>query len=95
MTFTAHIYAAAISAAVLLAAGCTSNDPVRVEQDFGKSVRQMIDAQIYDPTAAHNPPVDPPTQLDGNKAEAGLGAYREDVPRPEAVQQPLQIQISN
>ncbi len=77
-----------LPAAVLLAAGCTHSDPVRVEEDFGNSVRHMIDAQIYNPEAAEHPIIDPPRPLDGPKGEAVLDAYRADVPKPQGARQP-------
>jgi type IV pilus biogenesis protein CpaD/CtpE len=77
---------------LVLTAGCTNN-LTRVEQDFGNSVRHMINAQIYDPKAAENPPTQPPTELDGTKGEKVLSTYREDVYKPEKAEQPLRIQI--
>ncbi len=83
----------AFTAAVLLA-GCASTDATRVEEDFGTSVRQMVDAQIYDPEAAKNPRKDPPMGLDGVQAEAVLDVYREHVGDPEEVTETLRIEIS-
>lgn len=68
---------------LLLATGCTHSDPVRVEQDYGNSVRHMLNAQIYNPEAAEHPIIDPPRPLDGEKAEAVIRSYRSDVPKPE------------
>ncbi len=79
-----------------LAAGCatTDTDPVRVEDDFGKSVRQMISAQIYDPAAARNPAVQPPMGLDGVQATAVLQAQREHVGDPKEVNKQMRIEVS-
>lgn len=82
----------ALSAAVLITA-CTYSDPVRVEQDFGKSVRNMIKAQTYNPEASRHPPVGPPEGLDGNRGNRALETYRGDVAKPEEVKQPIQINI--
>ncbi|QBQ55878.1 hypothetical protein [Nitrosococcus wardiae] len=78
---------------LVLLLGCTSTDPVRVEQDFGNSVRNMIQAQIYDPEAARNPPVDPPAALDGAKAGEALKEYRQDVGKPSKVEKELPLNI--
>jgi type IV pilus biogenesis protein CpaD/CtpE len=79
--------------ASILSAGCTSTDPVRVEDDFGNSVHNMIGAQIYDRGAAKNPPSDPPLALDGEKADKVLDVYRSDVSEPAKVEKPISIRI--
>jgi hypothetical protein len=76
-----------------LAVGCTSTDPIRVEQDFGNSVRNMVQSQIYDPEAAYNPPADPPTALDGPMVGEALKSYRESVGKPSETQQDLPLNI--
>ena len=82
----------ALSAAVLIT-GCTYSDPARVEQDFGKSVRNMVKAQTYNPEASRRPRVGPPEGLDGNRGNRALEAYRGDVAKPEEIKQPIQINI--
>ena len=77
----------------IFVSGCSSTDPIRVEADYGNSVRNMIEAQIYDPDAAKYPPSEPPTTLDGSYAENVLEAYRDDVSRPEEVDRPILIDI--
>ena len=57
-------------------AGCTSTDPRRVENDFGESVRQMINAQLYDPEAAADPPLIGVDTLDGPTAATTIDNYR-------------------
>ncbi|MEJ2114959.1 MAG: hypothetical protein P8X88_02680 [Gammaproteobacteria bacterium] len=78
----------------IFVSGCTSTDPTRVEADYGNSVRNMVEAQIYDPDAANYPPSEPPTTLDGNYAVEVLEAYRDDVSRPEEVRRPIKIEIA-
>lgn len=90
---TTQILAFTVCTVLGAAGGCTSTDPVRVEEDFGNSVRHMIQAQIHDPQAAANPPVDPPMNLDGAKADNILKSYRKDVSKPEQIEKPLQITI--
>ncbi len=72
---------------------CTSTDPVRVEEDFGNSVRNMIQAQTYNPDAARNPPSEPPTVLDGPKGSKVLDTYRGDVSDPQKTERPIQLDI--
>lgn len=93
------ISAIKLSGAVLLAAllltACTYSDPVRVEQDFGKSVRNMVKAQTYNPEASRHPPVDPPKRLDGTRGNRALETYRSDVGKPAEVDQPIRINIGD
>ncbi|MDP9139869.1 MAG: hypothetical protein M3O62_03650 [Pseudomonadota bacterium] len=88
--------AATTTVLLLLLAGCatTDTDAVRVEEDFGKSVRQMISAQIYDPTAAQQPPSEPPMGLDGVQSEAVLKVQREHIGDPKEVNKPMRIEVS-
>ncbi len=81
--------------AALLLSACTWSDPVRVEQDFGKSVRNMIEAQTYNPQASRHPPVDPPEVLDGTVGNRVLETYRGDIAKPEVVQQPIRINVGD
>ena len=69
-------------AGTLALAGCAT-DPVNVENDFGNSVRSMVEAQTANPTA----PVDdqPVDHGDGQRIQAVMGVYRGDVARPEDV----------
>ncbi|MGH8577227.1 MAG: hypothetical protein ACREXX_10385 [Gammaproteobacteria bacterium] len=85
--------AVSMQSAALLLGACTYSDPVRVEEDFGNSVRNMIKAQTYNPAAARNPPVEPPTVLDGTKGNRALEAYRGDIDKPAEVKQPIRIEI--
>lgn len=77
--------------ALLLAtiAGCAQNDPVRVESDFGNSVRHMVKMQIYNPKAAENPSTTPPLVLDGPVGQQILNNYRGATGKQEAVKQPI------
>lgn len=66
----------AFAALVFAATAACSTDPVRVEQDYGKSVRSMIDGQLADPQAARNPSPALPGALDGEKGDKAIEAYR-------------------
>lgn len=61
-------------------AGCIS-DANYVEDDFGTSVRQMVDAQIYDPAAASQPDLIPPLLIDGEVVGTTVEGYRQDAKR--------------
>ena len=55
-------------AAIIVCVGCASKTE-RLDRDFGKSYRNMVEAQIYNPDAGRNPQWDPPTALGGEKGE--------------------------
>jgi type IV pilus biogenesis protein CpaD/CtpE len=65
-----------VCAAMFLAVTACSTDPVRVEQDYGNSVRQMIEGQIANPEAARQPSADLPGGLDGARGEKVIEAHR-------------------
>lgn len=78
---------------IALLSACSSTDAVRVEEDFGKSVHQMIEAQIHDPQAARTPPAEAPGEFDGVKAGAILETYRTSNAKPQKVQEGMSIII--
>ncbi|HEY0721818.1 MAG TPA: hypothetical protein VGE50_11265 [Gammaproteobacteria bacterium] len=63
----------------LLLTGCATPSS---EEDFGNSVRQMIDAQKYTPPEQkeHSLP-----RLDGQKGEAAFKQYRTDAVKPQSL----------
>lgn len=71
------IYLTCLGSMVLLSTACSSTDARRVEKDFGNSVRQMVQAQIYDPQIAHQPPILGPNLLDGVAGSESVTGYRE------------------
>jgi hypothetical protein len=76
-----------------LLAGCSMHEPTRVDENFGNSVRHMVEVQTYNPQAARAPSTEPPTQMDGQKGAAVLDSYRSAVGSPSAVQKPLLINV--
>jgi hypothetical protein len=66
---------------VAILAGCVSTEPVRVEADYGKSVKQMVQAQTYNPEAAARTESIPIKEMDGVMAVDTLNAMRKDVTR--------------
>lgn len=82
----------AISAAILVfIAGCASQS--RVAADFGNSVRQMTEQQIYDINAATLP--DPNAVLGGDpdRLNNTLEGHRKDVANPSSVASPVTINV--
>ena len=73
--------------------GCIS-DPKQVEDDFGSSVKQMVNAQIYDPVAASQPDSMPPLILDGAVAGTGVDGYRTDAKRKEKASSNISFSIN-
>ena len=92
--FNENCLMVAVVTACLTLAACVTTDPTRVEEDFGNSVRHMVNAQIYDPEAARNPPKAPPMGIDGVQAEAVMDVYREHVGDPKDVSKAVKIDIS-
>jgi len=58
---------------LVLLSGCADwySEPVRVDDDFGKSVKHMMKAQTVNPT-----PTEQAFGMDGQKAEGAIKAYR-------------------
>lgn len=75
-----------IGALSTLASGCIS-DPKFVEEDFGNSVRQMVQSQIYDPAAASTPSELPPESQDGVTSSTSVEDYQEHSKRPKKDQE--------
>lgn len=67
----------ALVVATLLVAGCA--DTPQIDADYGNSVRQMVQAQTYDPAASANPPELAPETTDAARLKNALDVYREDV----------------
>lgn len=77
----------------LAVAGCANTFS---DEDYGRSVQQMVQAQTFDPVAASNPPELPPEITDGERLKNALDVYRKDVPKGSAeVKQPVVFEIGN
>jgi PBP1b-binding outer membrane lipoprotein LpoB len=85
---------AAFGAAALVLAGC-SGEPTQTQTNFGVSVRQMIQAQIADPSTLGDTSSEPIDGSDGRRTEAVLEAYRTDVAKPETVNDDVVISLDN
>ena len=83
----------AVFVTLSLGLGACVADPTLTETNFGKSVRQMIEAQTYDPSTLATPSTDPVDSGDGKRLENVLEAYRTDVAQPAAVNEPVVINV--
>ena len=63
-----------------LSAGCAG--PTALEDDFGKSVKQMQYVQTYDKTTLLDPQLDPVLGVDGQAAVDTLKDYRKTFTKP-------------
>ena len=63
------------------------------EQNFGASVRQMIEAQTNDPSTLTTPSTETIEDSDGRRLEAVLDTYRTDVAEPAAVSEDIVISV--
>lgn len=69
--------------------GCVGTGPTQTELNFGDSVRQMIRAQTYDPSAPTDD--DAVDRTDGPLLDNALEAYRGDVGDRDAVGNDIQV----
>ena len=90
-TRTATISIAPILAA-LLVAGC-ANQETLTERNFGESVRNMIQAQTYDPSTLSNPSEEAIDETDGQMLEGALESYRSTTADPDTVGGDLVISV--
>lgn len=61
-------------------AGCVL--PSAVEEDYGKSVKQLVYVQTYDKATANNPSLQPVMGMDGQLNENVMKQYREYIANP-------------
>lgn len=78
--------------AAMLASGC-SRQPTIPAAEFGETVRTVMESQIHDHEAAIHPNPDAVEGSDPDRMDAALNAYREDVPQPQEIQQPISIRV--
>jgi hypothetical protein len=83
-----RILTAGVTLALL--AGCEST---QTEREYGAAVRQMINAQTYDPSTLTNPSAEPVEGADPDMVNAAIKVFREHVSRPEDVGQDIVIQV--
>ena len=71
---------------------CTTTSAV--EDDFGNSARQMVEAQKAHPEVSDNPDREPVDGTDADRIVRVLQTYRDDVAQPSEVRQERRINIS-
>lgn len=72
--------------------GCA--DTPHSDAQRGEAVRQMIQAQTYDPAAASNPPALAPEVGDGERIRNAIDNYRKDVAKgSEEVKQSIIFEV--
>ena len=83
----------AIALLLVVTSGCANESAV--ERDFGNSARHVFRAQTLDPIAAVAPDPEPVDYGDGQRLEAVIDAYREDVAKPKDIGQDIVIKVGN
>lgn len=64
------------------------------DDDYGRSVQQMVQSQTLDPVAANNPPELAPEISDGGRLQNALDVYRKDVAKGSTeVKQPVIFEV--
>lgn len=85
------IHKSALVAMTLAMAGCANTYS---DEDYGRSVQQMVQSQTFDPAAASNPPELAPEITDGARLQNALDVYRKDVAKGSTeVKQPVVFEI--
>ena len=74
--------------AVLVVAGCATNDDYSGADDFGDSVRHTIALQTETAGSAG-------TGLDAAKAQRVMAAYRQDVAKPQRAERDIVISVGD
>ena len=67
--------------------------PTLTEQNFGVSVRQMVEAQTNDPSTLTTPSTETIEDGDGRRLEAVLDTYRTDVAKPDAISEDIVVSV--
>ena len=67
----------ALSTLLVVACNDANYKPTTVDQNFGMAYRQVTQAQILNPEAAQNPPLDPPKHMDGYAGANTIDAFRD------------------
>jgi len=78
---------------VVVMLGACTTEPTLTEQNFGDSVRQMIQAQTHDPSTITTPSTETIEGTDGRRAGNVLEAYRTDVAKPASVNEDIVISV--
>lgn len=74
---------------------CGTSDPTRVEEDFGYSVKKMIEQQTIDPDEPVIAGANSIDGLDGQSVANTLESYRAEQKRREARNSPTRLNLEN
>lgn len=74
----------ALMAGTLWLAGCADSNyrPYVLDDSFGKTANNLVNAQISNPEAAANPPADSPKKMDGYAGVNTIRTYRDGFGQP-------------
>ena len=87
------IHKSGLVVATLVVAGCANTFS---DEDYGRSVQQMVQSQTFDPAAASNPPEMPPPVTDAERLKNALDVYRKDVAKGTTeVKQPVIFEVGS
>ena len=86
-----YLTIAVATALVLIGTGCANQN--RTAADFGNSVRQMTEQQIYDMNAASSPDTNAVLGGDPDRLNNTLEGHRKDVAKPSDVAAPVTINL--
>jgi type IV pilus biogenesis protein CpaD/CtpE len=71
--------------------GCVSK--TKTEADYGKAVREMVSAQVSDPTTLTNPSTEPVTGADPDMVNMAVNTLRGEVAKPEDVKRDIVVRM--
>ena len=82
-----------VAVVALTGVAACSNTKTATEADFGNSKESLINAQAANPAVISSPSTEAVTGVDPDYADNVVEAMRENVSKPEAVQQPISIRV--
>jgi hypothetical protein len=85
-----------VAALIILLNGCTgwNSAPERLKADYGQSVRNLVNNQIYYPEKSQHPDALAPDVLDGMKADTILkDGYRSVLAKPDEVRKRTSLSV--
>ena len=90
------IHVIAICVATILAA-CDTTNAAKVDADYGRSVKALVEAQTYDKQAALAPPAQAPAHGDGQRLKNAIDEYHKDVPhqQDQKISRPIVFEVGN
>jgi len=81
-----------VAALAALSAGCET-EKTRMESEYGRAVREMINAQVADPRTITSPSSAPVTGADPDMVNAAVNALRGEVSQPADVKRDIVVNV--